>query len=82
MTTRITELGGFVNDTKLFESSCTHLIAGNTFRNEKLLGSIASGIWILEADYVDDCYKAQRWLHVCWAIPHTLIYLIFIGSRL
>uniref|UniRef100_A0A914UX32 BRCT domain-containing protein n=1 Tax=Plectus sambesii TaxID=2011161 RepID=A0A914UX32_9BILA len=51
------ELGGVVLDSKDFDVSCSHLIAGSTFRNEKLLGSIASGKWVLQRSYLDASYK-------------------------
>lgn len=64
----VKELGGVYLDSKDFDTSCTHLIAGSTFRNEKLLGSIASGKWVLQRSYLEASYKQGYFVNVCFVI--------------
>ena len=44
------------------EATCTHLIAQSLKRSEKLLGSMASGKWILHPCYMQDCVKEKKLL--------------------
>ncbi len=64
MAKMVKDLGGIVLDSKEFDASCSHLIAGSTFRNEKLLGSIASGKWVLTSAYLDASKMAGHFVSV------------------
>lgn len=49
----IEKSGGQVLDTSQFDKSSTHLIAGPSMtRAEKLMGSIAAGLWVLHPSYL------------------------------
>ncbi|VDD85210.1 unnamed protein product [Enterobius vermicularis] len=45
-----------------FSDEVQYLICGNIFRNEKLLASMACGLFILRPEYIDECEKAGKWL--------------------
>lgn len=47
-----------------FSDEVQYLICGNIFRNEKLLASMACGLFILRPEYIDECEKAGKWLEV------------------
>ncbi|XP_046384565.1 DNA topoisomerase 2-binding protein 1 [Ischnura elegans] len=49
----VENLGGQVCVDTNFDTSATHLITLRPARSEKLLGSIASGIWVLHPKYLD-----------------------------
>ncbi|KAK6727930.1 hypothetical protein RB195_005535 [Necator americanus] len=57
----ITRLGGIADSGEL-NDDCTHLICGKLIRGSKLMGCIASGRWVLGADYVDKSLAAGKWL--------------------
>ena len=44
------------------EPNATHIIAQKISRSEKMLGSIASGKWLLHPSYMIDCMKADKLL--------------------
>lgn len=54
----IMDLGGQVSDKTVFDSTATHLICGKPARSEKLLGSIASGKWVLHKSFIDASCRA------------------------
>ncbi|KAK6627643.1 hypothetical protein RUM44_010122 [Polyplax serrata] len=47
------ESGGVVSSLPYYDKKATHLITGNLTRAEKLMGSIAAGLWVLHPSYVD-----------------------------
>ncbi|XP_071442261.1 DNA topoisomerase 2-binding protein 1-A [Hetaerina americana] len=49
----VENLGGQVCVDVSFDTTATHLITWRPARSEKLLGSIASGIWVLHPKYLD-----------------------------
>ncbi|XP_076627119.1 mutagen-sensitive 101 isoform X1 [Colletes latitarsis] len=58
----IKDLGGDVSlDTK-FDTSATHLLCLRPARNEKMLGSIASGKWVLHCMYLRDSEQEGKFL--------------------
>ncbi|KAK5986084.1 hypothetical protein GCK32_012170, partial [Trichostrongylus colubriformis] len=57
----INRLGG-IADTGELNDDCTHLICGKLIRGAKLMGCIASGRWVVGADYVDQSLAAGKWL--------------------
>ncbi|XP_043474546.1 DNA topoisomerase 2-binding protein 1-A isoform X2 [Leptopilina heterotoma] len=58
----ILNLGGEVSTESTFDSTATHLLCMKPSRNEKILCSIASGKWILHANYIKDCEIANKFL--------------------
>ncbi|XP_049839921.1 DNA topoisomerase 2-binding protein 1-A-like isoform X1 [Schistocerca gregaria] len=54
----IMDLGGHVSDKTVFDPTATHLICGKPARSEKLLGSIASGKWVLHKSFIDASCRA------------------------
>ncbi|XP_065170414.1 DNA topoisomerase 2-binding protein 1 isoform X3 [Atheta coriaria] len=59
----IEELGGTVSSLNNFDPSATHLLCHKLNRNEKLLASMASGLWILHISYATDSYAAKKLLN-------------------
>ncbi|EYB95197.1 hypothetical protein Y032_0162g3401 [Ancylostoma ceylanicum] len=57
----ISRLGGIADSGELNDES-THLICGKLIRGSKLMGCIASGRWVVGADYVDKSLAAGKWL--------------------
>nr|CDJ90994.1 BRCT domain containing protein [Haemonchus contortus] len=57
----ISRLGGIADSGELSDE-CTHLICGKLIRGAKLMGCIASGRWVVGADYVDQSLAAGKWL--------------------
>ncbi|KAJ1363284.1 DNA topoisomerase 2-binding protein 1 [Parelaphostrongylus tenuis] len=57
----IERLGGIADPGEL-NDDCTHLICGKLIRGSKLMGCIASGKWVVAADYVDRSLDAGTWL--------------------
>ena len=49
----IEKSGGVVSGYPYFDEKATHLIAGNLTRAEKLMGSIAAGLWVLHPSYIE-----------------------------
>ncbi|KMQ95888.1 dna topoisomerase 2-binding protein 1-like protein [Lasius niger] len=58
----ILELGGDVSTDPKFDNSATHLLCIRLSRNEKMLGSIAAGKWLLHCSYLRDCEHEGRFL--------------------
>ncbi|CAL1689646.1 unnamed protein product [Lasius platythorax] len=58
----ILELGGDVSTDPKFDNSATHLLCIRLSRNEKMLGSIAAGKWLLHCSYLRDCEQEGRFL--------------------
>ncbi|XP_033225645.1 DNA topoisomerase 2-binding protein 1 isoform X2 [Belonocnema kinseyi] len=58
----IKALGGEVSMENTFDSTATHLLCIKPARNEKTLGSIASGKWILHCTYIKDSADAKMFL--------------------
>ncbi|XP_032667662.1 DNA topoisomerase 2-binding protein 1 isoform X2 [Odontomachus brunneus] len=58
----IRELGGDVSMDASFDNSATHLLCIRPSRNEKMLGSIASGKWVLHCSYLRDSEREGRFL--------------------
>ncbi|KYM95649.1 DNA topoisomerase 2-binding protein 1-A [Cyphomyrmex costatus] len=58
----IRDLGGDVSTDANFDNSATHLLCIRLSRNEKMLGSIASGKWILHCSYLQDSKREGRFL--------------------
>ncbi|KAF3420403.1 hypothetical protein E2986_06198 [Frieseomelitta varia] len=58
----IKNLGGDVSLDISFDTSATHLLCIRLSRNEKMLGSIASGKWILHCIYLRDCEREGKFL--------------------
>ncbi|XP_014482988.1 PREDICTED: DNA topoisomerase 2-binding protein 1-A isoform X2 [Dinoponera quadriceps] len=55
-------LGGDVSMDANFDNSATHLLCIRPSRNEKMLGSIASGKWVLHCSYLRNSEQAGRFL--------------------
>ena len=49
-----------ISTEKLFDPETTHLVARKMWRSEKMLGSIASGKWILHPSYIEACFAAKE----------------------
>ncbi|XP_033326690.2 mutagen-sensitive 101 [Megalopta genalis] len=58
----IKDLGGDVSVDANFDMSATHLLCIRPSRNEKMLGSIASGKWILHCMYLRDSEQEGKFL--------------------
>ncbi|KOC70830.1 DNA topoisomerase 2-binding protein 1-A [Habropoda laboriosa] len=58
----IKDLGGEVAMDTCFDISATHLLCIRPSRNEKMLGSIASGKWILHCMYLRDSEEEGKFL--------------------
>ncbi|TGZ37603.1 DNA topoisomerase 2-binding protein 1 [Temnothorax longispinosus] len=58
----IKDLGGDVSTDTNFDNSATHLLCIRLSRNEKMLGSIAAGKWVLHCSYLRDSEQAGRFL--------------------
>ncbi|XP_076674457.1 mutagen-sensitive 101 isoform X2 [Andrena cerasifolii] len=58
----IKDLGGDVSMDANFDMSATHLLCIRPSRNEKMLGSIASGKWILHCMYLRDSEQEGKFL--------------------
>ncbi|KAH0952086.1 hypothetical protein HN011_008630 [Eciton burchellii] len=59
----IKELDGDVSTDMNFDNSATHLLCIRLSRNEKMLGSIAAGKWILHCSYLRDSEREGRFLN-------------------
>lgn len=55
-----------------FDNSTTHLLCIRPSRNEKMLGSIASGKWILHCSYLRDSERVGKFLDVSTSLPVSL----------
>lgn len=60
----IKELGGEISTEANFDPSATHIISMRPAKNEKILGGIASGKWILHLLYIQECQKHGKFLDV------------------
>ncbi|XP_050451407.1 DNA topoisomerase 2-binding protein 1-A isoform X2 [Cataglyphis hispanica] len=58
----IQDLGGDVSTDSKYDNSATHLLCIRLSRNEKMLGSIAAGKWLLHISYLRDCEQEGRFL--------------------
>ncbi|VDM95157.1 unnamed protein product [Thelazia callipaeda] len=58
----VLELGGEICDE--FDERVTHLVCGRIVRNEKLLCSIAKGLFVIDEEYVLDSYAQSKWLEI------------------
>ncbi|KAL6258449.1 hypothetical protein P5V15_010405 [Pogonomyrmex californicus] len=58
----IKDLGGDVSTDANFDNSATHLLCTRLSRNEKMLGSIAAGKWVLYCTYLRDSEREGRFL--------------------
>ncbi|XP_032344108.1 DNA topoisomerase 2-binding protein 1 isoform X1 [Camelus ferus] len=58
----IEKLGGLVIEKQCFDPSCTHIVVGHPLRNEKYLGSVAAGKWVLHRSYLEACRTAGRFV--------------------
>eukprot|EP01134_Creolimax_fragrantissima_P001351 CFRG1351T1 len=71
---KIKFLDGVLIKSKKFDSNATCLLTSNIIPGEKLLCSIAAGLWILHPSFVTDSYTAGAWLDPVdyeWTIqPH------------
>ncbi|RLU18231.1 hypothetical protein DMN91_008587 [Ooceraea biroi] len=56
-------LYGEVSTDTNFDNSATHLLCVRLARNEKMLGSIASGKWVLHCSYLRDSEREGRFLN-------------------
>ncbi|XP_034950082.1 DNA topoisomerase 2-binding protein 1 isoform X2 [Chelonus insularis] len=71
----IKELGGEVSTVGNFDITATHLLCLRPTRNEKMVGSIASGKWILHCSYVRECEKAGKFIdedEFEWGNPRSI----------
>nr|XP_012145489.1 PREDICTED: DNA topoisomerase 2-binding protein 1 [Megachile rotundata]XP_012145498.1 PREDICTED: DNA topoisomerase 2-binding protein 1 [Megachile rotundata] len=59
----IKDLGGDVSSDPSFDITATHLLCIRPSRNEKMLGSIASGKWVLHCMYLRDCEQEGKFLN-------------------
>ena len=64
-----------ISTENLCDPETTHVVAQKMGRSEKMLGSIASGKWILHPSYVETCIKADKILpnfaDYQWGNPDT-----------
>lgn len=60
----IRDLDGDVSSDACFDISATHLLCIRPSRNEKMLGSIASGKWVLHCMYLRDSEQEGKFLDV------------------
>ncbi|XP_016844726.1 DNA topoisomerase 2-binding protein 1-A [Nasonia vitripennis] len=58
----IKELGGEVSTESSFDITATHLLCLKPARNEKVLGSIASGKWVLHYLYIEACRDEKKFV--------------------
>ena len=49
-----------ISTDNLFDPETTHFVAWKMCRSEKMLGSIASGKWILHHSYIESCLAAKE----------------------
>ncbi|XP_025266640.1 DNA topoisomerase 2-binding protein 1-A isoform X3 [Camponotus floridanus] len=59
----IQNLGGEVSTDPKYDNSATHLLCIRLSRNEKMLGSIAAGKWLLHTSYLRDCEREGKFLN-------------------
>lgn len=60
----IQNLNGEVSTEINFDETATHLLCIRPSRNEKMLGSIAAGKWVLHCSYLRDSEKEKSFLDV------------------
>lgn len=70
----ILELGGDVSTDPKFDNSATHLLCIRLSRNEKMLGSIAAGKWLLHCSYLRDCEHEGRFLDVSIFVRYIICF--------
>jgi len=59
---KIESLGAILDNNISVDNLPTHVIASKVSRSEKMLLCIASGRWILHTTYLEDSFKAGKWL--------------------
>lgn len=65
MARMIKELKGQVTLTnEKYDPRCTHLICGKVGRVQKVLCALAAGKWLVSSQYIEDSFKAKRFLKV------------------
>jgi topoisomerase (DNA) II binding protein 1 len=58
----VTNLGGRMSTLKHFDPDATHLVTSSPSRSEKLLASMAAGLWVVHPQYLLQSSKAGRFL--------------------
>ena len=58
----IRRLGGQTIEQNTFDRSCTHLVVGKANRTEKYLAALASGKWVLAAEFIEASGRAGRFV--------------------
>jgi BRCA1 C Terminus (BRCT) domain len=58
----VTNLGGRMSKLKHFDPEATHLVTSSPSRSEKLLASMAAGLWVIHPQYLLHSSKAGRFL--------------------
>ena len=58
----VEKLGGLISTLGVYDPSATHMLAGKVSRSEKMLGAVASGLWVLHPSYVSASLSAGKWL--------------------
>ncbi|KAJ1969226.1 protein kinase activating protein dpb11, partial [Dimargaris xerosporica] len=56
------QLGGEVIEHDGFSQDCTHLVVGYLTRSEKVIASIAAGVWVLEPKFLEESAKDGQFL--------------------
>ncbi|XP_043282964.1 DNA topoisomerase 2-binding protein 1 [Venturia canescens] len=59
----IKKLGGELSTETHFDPTATHLLCIRPSRNEKMLGSIAGGKWVLHCTYLRDCDEKGEFIN-------------------
>lgn len=60
---KIKALGGKVSEKDHWDESCTHLIIKEPNRGEKYLAAIASGVWVLKPEYMEESIKQGKFVN-------------------
>ncbi|KAJ1975271.1 protein kinase activating protein dpb11 [Dimargaris verticillata] len=58
----VDQLGGKVVEHDGFSQECTHLVVGYLTRSEKVIASIAAGIWVLEPKFLEESANHGQFL--------------------
>lgn len=72
----IKEMGGEVSTESSFDITATHLLCLKPARNEKVLGSIASGKWVLHYLYIEACRDEKKFVDVSTYLNLIYVYII------
>ena len=62
-----------ISTDKLFDPETTHLVAQKMWRSEKMLGSIASGKWILHPSYIEAKLYIPSTLNTDYLLWHNCV---------